>query len=244
MNVVIVARRVPVLEATAGELRARHGVKVRTFAADLGTSDAVEELARATADLEIGLFIYNVGGDVVSAAFLDKDLEASLHLVRRNCNSVLEGAYRFGAPMVARGRGAIILVTSGACWAGGVHPVPYGATKAFDLLLAEGLWAEWHNRGVDVLGLVLSATDTPSFRRVQEEHPWPVDNLADPDDVARTALDHLGDGPTWIWGSDDPTGGPPFESLSRREAVLVMSQGGDRNEKNKPRPARLGDGAN
>ena len=124
----------------------------------------------------------------------------------------------------------MILVTSGAVRAGGVHLVPYGATKAFDLLLAEGLWAEWHTRGVDVLGLVLGATDTPSFHRVQEEHPWPVDNLADPDDVARTALDHLGDGPTWIWGSDDPTGGSPFGSLSRREAVLMMSQGGEIDE--------------
>jgi uncharacterized protein len=40
----------------------------------------------------------------------------------------------------------------------------------------------------------------------------------------------LGDGPTWIWGSDDPVGGSPFGSLSRREAVLAMSQGGKMNE--------------
>jgi uncharacterized protein len=91
--------------------------------------------------------------------------------------------------------------------------------------------AEWRGHGVDVLGLVLGATDTPSFHRVQKEHPWPVDSLADPDHVARTALDHLRDGPTWIWGSDDPTGGSPFGSLSRREAVLAMSGGGEMNSK-------------
>ena len=58
--------------------------------------------------------MYNAGGDDRSAAFLDKDLSVHLELVRRNCVGVLEAAYRFGAPMVARGRGAVVLVTSGA----------------------------------------------------------------------------------------------------------------------------------
>ena len=225
LNVVIVARRVPVLDAIADDIRHRHGVEVRTLSLDLSASDAVAELARATSDLKIGVFVYNAGGDDRSAAFLDKDIETHLALVRRNCDSVLEAAYRFGSPMVARGRGAMVLVTSGAAWAGGVTLATYGASKAFDLILAEGLWAEWRTRGVHVLGLVLSATDTPSLRRVLEGHTGSYGELADPDDVARVALDHLADGPTWVWGSDEPTGGSPFGSLSRRDAVLAMSQG-------------------
>ena len=152
-------------------------------------------------------------------------METHLALVRRNCDSVIEAAYRFGSPMVKRGRGAMVLVTSGAAWAGGVTLAAYGATKAFDLILAEGLWAEWRTSGVHVLGLVLSATDTPSLHRVLEGHTGSYGELADPDDVARVALDHLGDGPTWIYGSDEPTGGSPFGSLRRRDAVLAMSQG-------------------
>ena len=87
-------------------------------------------------------------------------METHLALVRRNCDSVIEAAYRFGSPMVKRGRGAMVLVTSGAAWAGGVTLAAYGATKAFDLILAEGLWAEWRTSGVHVLGLVLSATSS------------------------------------------------------------------------------------
>lgn len=49
--------------------------------------------------------------------------------------------------MVARGRGAMVLLTSGAAWAGGATHATYGATKAFDLILAESLWAEWHPKG-------------------------------------------------------------------------------------------------
>ena len=225
INVVLVARRVSVLEASADEVRARHGVEVRTAALDLSASDAVARLAEATGDLEVGLFVYNAGSDDRLGAFLDRDLDAHLALVRRNCSGVLEAAYRFGAPMVARGRGGMVLVTSGGAWAGGAGAAGYGASKAFDLILAESLWAEWRTGGVDVLGLVLGRTDTPSMRRVFDARGEALGKLADPDDVARAALDHLADGPTWIYGSDDPAGGSPFGAMPRRDAVLAMSRG-------------------
>ncbi|CAI7980576.1 Short-chain dehydrogenase/reductase SDR [Frankia sp. Hr75.2] len=225
LNVVLVARRVPVLETFAEEIRARHGVEVRTVALDLSVPGAVASLADATSDLEIGLFVYNAGGDDTSTLFLDKDLDTHLKLIHRNCDSVLEAAYRFGGPMVARRRGGLVLVTSGAAWAGGATLATYGATKAFDLLLAEALWAEWHTSGVDVLALVLGRTDTPSMRRVFDAKGEPYGDAADPADVAKQALDHLADGPTWIFGSQNPTGGSPFGATSRRDAVLVMSRG-------------------
>ena len=140
LDLVLLARRAEVLGAFAAEVRAAHGVQVRTVVADLTAPQAIAELAAATADLEIGLFIANAGGDDISMPFLDKDLDQHLALVQRNCLSVIEAAYRFGGPMVSRGRGGVILATSGAAWAGGVHLAAYGATKAFDLILAEALW--------------------------------------------------------------------------------------------------------
>lgn len=224
LNLLLLARRAEVLDAFAAEVRAAHGVEVRTVVADLTAPQAIAELADATAGLEIGLFIANAGGDDISALFLDKDLDTHLALVRRNCLSVIEAAYRFGGPMVSRGRGGVILVTSGAAWAGGAHLAAYGATKAFDLILAEGLWAEWHDLGVDVLGLVVTATDTPSMHRALAPTGGYSGALADPDDVASAALDHLGDGPTWMCGTGNPLGPPPFGTLTRREAVLRMSR--------------------
>ena len=102
------------LGAFAAEIRAAHGVEVRTVVADLTAPQAIAELAAATADLEIGLFIANAGGDDISRPFLGKDLDRHLALVRRNCLSVMEAAYRFGGPMVSRRRGGVIIATSGA----------------------------------------------------------------------------------------------------------------------------------
>jgi short-subunit dehydrogenase len=223
INVILVARREAVLAAAAGEIRAAHGVEVRTLTADLSRSDAIATIAEAAADLEVGLFVYNAGADDAPGTFLGKDLQEHLAMVRRNCASVLEAAHRFGAPMVRRGRGGLIVVTSGAAWAGGAGMAAYGATKAFDLILAEALWAEWQPSGVDVLALVLGKTDTPALRRLLDASGQPHDDLARPGDVARTALDHIADGPTWIYGSPDPSGPSPLGALPRRTAVQALS---------------------
>ncbi|WP_405182516.1 SDR family NAD(P)-dependent oxidoreductase [Nocardia sp. NBC_01377] len=220
MTIVLVARRAPVLEDCATALQKDYGVQTRTLSLDLSTDEAIGELEHATADLDIGVFVYNAGSDSHTVEFLDRTLDEHRALVHRNCVSVLEAAYRFGGPMVTRGRGAVVLVTSGAAWAGGRNLASYGASKAFDLILAEGLWAEWREHGVHVLGLVLGATDTPSLRRTLDIGDRV---LADPRDVAEQALDHLADGPTWIHGSENLTGGTPFGSLDRRSAVLAMS---------------------
>ncbi|MFD4876125.1 SDR family NAD(P)-dependent oxidoreductase [Streptomyces sp. NPDC058420] len=84
MNVVLVARRPPVLEASADEIRARHGVEVPTVALDLSSPGALAELDEATAGLEVGLFVYNAGqGGSCGGNLADPDdvaVEALAHL--------------------------------------------------------------------------------------------------------------------------------------------------------------------
>jgi short-subunit dehydrogenase len=127
--------------------------------------------------------------------------------------------------MVERGRGGVLFVSSFAGWAGSAHIAVYAATKAFDTVLAEALWAEWRDRGVDVLALVLGATDTPTLRRLMAEHGGDFGELADPVEVALVGLDHLDHGPTWSFGMPDPTGPSPLGGLSRRQAVEILSAG-------------------
>ena len=221
VNVVLVARRAPLLEELAVEL----DVETRVVPLDLSLDDAAQRLAEATADLEVGLVVFNAGADDGGTLFLDQSIDDLRSLIARNCTTVMEVSHRFGAPMVERGRGGMILVSSGAAWAGASHVATYGATKSFDLVLAEGLWAEWHDRGVDVLGLVLGATDTPSLRRLLDRHGGDFGELADPAEVAVTGLDHLADGPTWSYGFPEPTGAFPLGALPRRQAVELLSMG-------------------
>jgi short-subunit dehydrogenase len=213
VNVLLVARRPEVLAEVAATVPA----ETLTLALDLTRPDAASVLAEAASDLEVGLLVYNAGADPNSSSFLDRPVGTWQEMIARNCATVAGTAHHFAGMMTERGRGGIVLVTSGAAWAGGAHLAVYGASKAFDLVLAEGLWAELGPAGVDVLAMVLGPTDTPAFRRVLNGREF--EGMADPDEVARDMLDHLGDGPTF------PPDGSPFGSLPRRQAVELMSQG-------------------
>jgi short-subunit dehydrogenase len=213
LNVVLVARRQTALDDVAATVN----TETRTVAMDLSVHDAHEVLAGAVADLDIGLLVYNAGADPNASRFLDQPLATWQELVQRNVNTVLGACHHFGSRLAQRGRGGIVLVTSGAAWVGGDRLAAYGASKAFDLVLGEALWAELRPLGVDVLSMVLGATDTPAFRRVLHGREFP--GMADPEDVARQMLDNLAEGPTY------PPDGSPFGALPRRQAVEMISQG-------------------
>lgn len=213
VKVVLVARRSTALEEVAATVPS----ETRTLVLDLSEPQAATELAAATADLPVGLFVYNAGADPNAARFLEKPAYVWHDLVVRNCATVVATTHHFAGLMQQRGHGGIVLVTSGAAWAGGTRLAVYGASKAFDLVLAESLWAELSPAGVDVLGMVLGPTDTPAFRKVLDGRQ--VDGLADPDDVARDMLDNVANGPTF---PPDPT---PFSAIPRRQAVELMSRG-------------------
>jgi uncharacterized protein len=212
INVVLVARRQGALDDVAATITA----ETRMLVLDLSEADAASALGQATADLEVGLVIYNAGADPHMSRFLDKPVDVWQAMVARNCATVIGVTHHFAGPMAERGHGGIVLVTSGAAWAGGSYLAVYGASKAFDLLLAESLWAELGPRGVDVLAMILGQTDTPAFRRVLKGRE--VENIADPDDVARDMLENLAEGPTF------PADPSPFSSLPRRQAVELMTQ--------------------
>ena len=216
INVVLVSRR----EALLREVAETVPSSTRRVVLDLSEPTAGDELRRTTADLEIGLLIYIAGADPNMSCFLDKPLNVWQAMLTRNCGTVMASAYHFGGHMVRRGCGGLVLVTSGASWAGGSHLAAYGATKAFNLILGESLWAEFASSGVDVLTMVLGQTDTPALRSLLGDRE--VDGLADPDDVARDMLDNLANGPTW---PPDPS---PLGSIPRRQAVELMSQGSAR----------------
>jgi len=152
INVVLVSRRQAALDVVAETVLS----STRTVALDLSEPDAGSQLIRATADLEIGLLIYNAGADPNMARFLDKPRDVWQAMLTRNCTTVMASAHHFGGLMAKRGYGGIVLVTPGAAWAGGSRLAVYAASKAFDLILAESLWAELEPSGVHVLAMVLA----------------------------------------------------------------------------------------
>jgi len=230
LNVVMLARRKSVLDEVAAAIRADTGVETRSVAIDLARPDAMTAIADETAGLEVGFVVYCAGADPSYQPFLANPIETALAMVQRNCVAPVQMCHHFAGPMVARGRGGIVLFGSGAGFAGAPNMVAYGASKAFDMVFSEALWAELSPQGVDVLGLILGETDTPALRRLRErlghrESPdAPIPGAASVEEVVREAFENLSNGPTWLVGERLRQAAKFLGGLSRNEAVQLMIQ--------------------
>jgi short-subunit dehydrogenase len=225
VNCILVARREGPLAALAEELRAM-GVEAVTASIDLAADDAAEQMAKAAGEREVGLFIFNAGADPNGSQFLDNDVANWDALVARNVTTVMRACHHFAGPMRARKRGGIILVGSGACYFGLPGISVYGATKAFNLVLGEALWAELRPHGVHVLNLIMSKTDTPAHRELMDKLgvPFP-DDCASADDVAALGLARLPHGPVQNWGeSDDQVGMAGMSAAQRRQRIEMIEK--------------------
>lgn len=203
INLVLLARKQDALAATAAAVHER-GVEVRTVSVDLTDPSAIDEIRSATQDLEVGLLILNAGANSYGQGFLDGELDGFHGVIDLNISSSLALIHHFGRLMRDRDRGGILMVGSMAGYLGADRQSVYGAAKAFLRIFAESLWLELQGSGVDVLELVLGVTRTPAMERAGLDFDIPGLNVAEPDEVAREGLAHLGDGPVWIAGGNAP----------------------------------------
>lgn len=196
-NLLLLARKPDPLDETAVACRGR-GVEVRTLAVDLTSPTAVAEITEATADLEVGLFIYNAGANSYGHPFSAGELSGFQSVIDLNITAMLALVHHYAQPMKERGRGGILLVGSLAGYVGASHEAIYAAVKAFGRIFAEGLWVELRDHGVDVLELVLGVTRTPAMERAGLDFTIPGMVVSEPADVAREGLAHLADGPVHV----------------------------------------------
>jgi short-subunit dehydrogenase len=196
---------------------------VRTLALDLTAGDALDAIAAATADLDVGLLIHNAGADSAATPYLDSTPGHVERLIALNITVPLALVRTFGVAMRDRGRGGILLTGSLSGDAGQAHHAVYGATKAFSRVFAEGLWAELAGRGVDVLELVLGLTRTPAMERLGVPFDLPGVPVSEPADVAYEGLAMLASGPVRYAG--DTVEGLDFRwHADRRKVVSKLNR--------------------
>ena len=196
LDLVLIARRESLLDDLAAGLRDRYGVEVRPIAMDLARPDLADALAAATADLDLGVFVYNAAF-VPVGRFVDADVDALERAVDVNVRAPVVVLHTLLPGLERRGRGAVILMSSLAGLQGTPRVAAYAATKAFNTILAEGLWQELREQGIDVIACCAGAVETPGYQRSGKGR---VPGMLAPDDVARRTLDALGKGPRVVPG--------------------------------------------
>jgi uncharacterized protein len=160
LNLVLVARRLPLLEALGRQLEQEFRVHYRAVGVDLTEDAFLEQIEAATHDLDVGLLISNAGAGI-PGGFLTLERDVLLGIVRLNVIAHLDLAHHLGQRLATRGRGGVLLVSA----LGAAQGIPYMAndsgTKAFVLSLGEALHVEFQRLGLQVTVLLPSPTDTP-----------------------------------------------------------------------------------
>ncbi|CAN5403340.1 SDR family oxidoreductase [soil metagenome] len=225
LNLILVARRPDKLAELAAQIRADHGVEVVTLPLDLTSPTAAAELFHAAEGRDLGLVVFNAGGDSVGGAFLGSSYAAWRTLTQRNIDLLTEACHGFATAFVKRGRGGLLLVGSEAALGGCGRLAIYTATKAYAMNFGESLWKELKPLGVDVLNLQLGATDTPKLRTVFAKFKLSPDavKLTSSQEAARIGLASLGQGPTLVLCAEEDSDNPLISARLRRERVDVQS---------------------
>jgi uncharacterized protein len=190
-NLVLTARRTDRLQKLAVDLTAQYGVKAEVFAADLTQPRSPGEIFAFTSGkgIDVELLVNNAGFGAFG--YIHEIAEARLlEMVQVNCAAVVELTRLYTPAMVARRHGDILIVASVAGFQALAFNAVYAATKAFDLLFAEGIAEELRRFGIRVCALCPGSTTT-EFQKVAEQPDRIFRSAEAADKVARVGLEGL-----------------------------------------------------
>jgi uncharacterized protein len=193
-NLVLTARRIDRLEALAKQLTGKHAIRTEVLSIDLERPSAPGELHSAIVQkgIEIELLINNAGFGAFGYT-QEIDPKTLAGMIQVNCTAVALLTRAFLPEMIRRRHGDIMIVSSIAAF----QPVPfnsaYAATKAFDLLFAEGLAEEVREFGIQVSALCPGSTNT-EFQQVAHQPDRAFRSAETAEKVARVGLEGLAKG--------------------------------------------------
>lgn len=187
-DIVAVARTESRLVELADQTERTYGVRVEVLVADLVDRTALEWVAQRLRSTEepVDVLVNNAGLGL-KRSFTDNDLaieEAAFDLM---CRAVLVLSHAAATTMRARGRGAIINVSSVASF---ISAGSYSAAKAFTTVLTEGLSSELAGTGVTATALCPGFTHTEFHQRGEMDVSYlPEAAWLDVEQVVATAID-------------------------------------------------------
>ncbi|BBE70775.1 SDR family NAD(P)-dependent oxidoreductase [Oharaeibacter diazotrophicus] len=159
-DLVLVARNAERLDAEAARLRERHGVAVRTLAADLATSAGqrlVEDLLRT--DTTVTLLVNNAGLAAITP-LVQSDVDAMEAIIAVNVTALTRLTYAAVPGFVARGTGTVVNIGSIVAIGPEILNGVYGGSKAYVLGFSQSLAKELAGTSVKVQVVLPGATAT------------------------------------------------------------------------------------
>jgi short-subunit dehydrogenase len=190
-NLILLDNREESLERINSRIKSEHGVETETLALDLGTYDASAKILTILSGVGCRFMVYVAAYSKVKR-FTENSREELDAYVDVNMRTPMHLFHGFIKYLEGKGPGGIIIMSSlGSLW-GTKLLIPYGATKAFDLVLAESLHYELKDENIDVMACVAGATTTPTYLASKPKYGAVKPPLQKPGQVAESALRKFG----------------------------------------------------
>jgi NAD(P)-dependent dehydrogenase (short-subunit alcohol dehydrogenase family) len=154
-----------------------------TIGLDVTEPDQVDAAAHTVGTADI---VINNAGFSSFARLVDGDMDDIRREIDVNYFGALHVVRAFAPAMRERGRGAFLNVSSVMAWLGYEHSNSYGASKAANWAMSNGLREELAP-GIQVSSLLLGSTDTDMMKGIDAPKNRP-------DVLVSTALDQFEDG--------------------------------------------------
>ena len=186
-DLVLVSRDAVRLEKVAADLRASYDVDIEVLAADLADRVELARVEQRLADpaRPVELLVNNAGFGL-KGRFLDNTADAEEAMLDVLVTAVLRLSHAALGPMVERGSGGVINVSSVAAF---LPRGTYSAAKAWVNSFTEWAADEYRPRGVTVMALCPGFTRTEFHQRMDVGRGSAPDFMwLDPDELVATAL--------------------------------------------------------
>ncbi|MEX0666594.1 MAG: SDR family oxidoreductase [Acidimicrobiia bacterium] len=190
-DLVVVARNEDRLQELARTLEAEHGAQVEVIAADLETTDGVAKIEARLADgaSPVELLVNNAGF-ATSGAFHTLPVEGEVSEINLNVVALVRLTHAAVGPMVERGHGGVINVSSVGAYQPTPNSATYSATKAFVSSFTNAIHEELKDTGVKAMVLAPGFTHTEFHVRAKIENNDAMPGFVwqTPDEVVSAAL--------------------------------------------------------
>lgn len=224
MDLILIARRSGPLEKLASSLINKYHINVLTVCCDLSEPGAARYIKNIVGNKEMNVLVYNAALSHIGPFENDTE-EHNIQIAYTNMITPMTLVRMFGEKMIQKGRGSVILMASLAGFQGSGFLAAYASTKAFNRVLAESLWYEWKNRGVDVIACCAGATATENYIRTNpEKSGFFTPRILSPEEVVEDCFKQLGKKPSFVSGRGNKLANFVMQKLlSRKIAVKIMS---------------------